>query len=96
MITIILLVFLLPFIIIKFIGDLLKLLTLICLIGAVILFSIFIITFYVLKYKKFFTKYNYGWKKVATNLLKYSLIIEMISNVICFLLCLCIKYIFKF
>lgn len=94
MCTIIVLVFLLPFFILEYAGEAIKFLTLIFLIGAVVLFVLFSIILAVLSHKKFFNKYDDGWKKVASKILKYSLIIEMISNVCCFLICLAVKSIF--
>lgn len=60
-------------------------------IGAVILFIAAIVIYNILKNKDFFNKYNEGWKRVLTKVLKYGLILEMIGNVITFIICIYVK-----
>lgn len=71
--------------------EIFKILITIFCIGAVILFIIFSIVLFVLMHKKFFNKYEEGWRKICSRILKYGLILELISNIICFAVCLYIK-----
>ena len=66
------------------------LITIFC-IGAVILFIVFAIVLLILMRKKFFDRYEDGWRKICSQILKYGLILELASNVVCFAVCFYLK-----
>ena len=59
--------------------------------GAIVLFIAFAILLTVLSRKNFFTRYDSGWKRTASKLVKISIIAEMIGNVCCFCICIYLK-----
>lgn len=69
----------------------LKILLPIFTIAAVVLFICFAILLKVLTRKNFFTRYKYGWKRIASKLIKVCLIAEMIGNICCFCICIYLK-----